>query len=177
MLLLRCVVLFISILHAEDQTKKVGLRQTRNDAGKVVAEVTYDDRGQEHGYTRIWFAPGRNDENPRLGLAEERYSVHGKRTGPHRRWYAPGASLETEPTEEQPGEPNLRDIRRYQYGKWHGVSQHWLADGTPDGARCYKCGERGLIEECSFDFADETQFAALCKAEPPSFAGRAPARK
>lgn len=177
MRLLQCVAIlgfFITIFHAQAETKDVSVLQTRNSEGYVISEISYDHLGREHGYARVWFSPGRNDESPRLGLAEERYSIHGKLSGAHRRWYAPGATLEVEPHGDELAEQNLRDIRRYQKGKSHGVSQLWLADGTPDGARCYKCGERDFIEACVFDFANATEFTQLCTTHE---SGRTPAAK
>lgn len=127
---------------------RVGLWQTRNARGEIVFEATYDERGQENGFIRRWYSPGKNEEHPRRHLAEERYNEHGQTTGLVRRWYAPGCLTDMAPSEEGLAEKNLRDVRRGRQGQWHGVSEHWSADGHPDGSRCYVCGERSSMEEC-----------------------------
>lgn len=62
----------------------------RNPQGQVLREVSYDSKGREHGLSRVWAAPGRDDDDEQKNLVQSRRYFHGRWHGVTEFWTADG---------------------------------------------------------------------------------------
>ncbi|MBI3556136.1 MAG: hypothetical protein HY074_07720, partial [Deltaproteobacteria bacterium] len=86
-----------------DGAIRVGHWVWRDDAGKVLYELSYDEQGREDGKASSFGADGR--------LVLEQHFVHGQLEGLETRWW--------------PESGHLREQKMYRGGKIHGIRKRW----------------------------------------------------